>query len=93
MDAAPKYRLVPVVALAPTVEVDAFPLFEFDPASTKRYVVAVECGDLPPTQALDHLEKVKNILADLLGPKTFLLVAVREGKPALQFFQLEPVPS
>lgn len=89
--ALPKYRLVPIVALAPTVEVCEFPLFEFDTASTKRYVVSVECGDLPPTQASAHLAKVKDILTDLLGEQKFLLVAVRDGKPALQFFQLEPV--
>lgn len=91
MDAAlPKYRLVPVVALAPSLEVASLPIFEIDPTS-KHYVVSVDCGDLPPVEAQAHLQTVRKILTDLFGQEpSFLLIATRHGTPALQFFQLEP---
>lgn len=89
-----KYRMRPAALVLPLADVaideQKYPAFELDPS--KRYIVHVEIGDLPPKQAHVHLKQVYMTLKQIFsGPGKFVVLPCRNGVLACQIYELEPV--
>ena len=65
------------------------PGVEFTPGPGKKYLFALEVGDLPPAAVMAQLNKAKLMLQEFLPEAAVMVVPSRDGVPALSVYELE----
>ena len=56
---------------------------------TKRWIVAIEIGDLPNNVVMNHLRQYAGKLQMFFPDKSCFVVPMRHGKPDVKIFEIE----
>jgi len=92
-------KLKRIVPLEPNAQVDVtengetktFQLIEFQPGPSKRYMISVEIGQMPPREAWAYIAKVRDQLtkSGIFGENKFLVSPMRDGHPANGIYEID----
>lgn len=91
-----KYKLTRLEPLLPNVQAELAGFVvtgvEFTPGPGKKYIFSVKVGDVPPKQAMAHIETARRALNELMPDRSTLIIPTRDGHPVIGIYELEEVP-
>lgn len=65
-----------------------YPVLEFEPSVTKKYMISVDVGDWPPQEVMATISRVRSQTQNFFPPNSVLYVPCRNGHPAMAIYEL-----
>jgi len=87
-----------IVPLEPNAQLDiktqdgeakSFDVIEFQPGPSKRYMVSIEVGNMPPKEAVSYLNKMREHLKNFFPEGTLLVSPMRNGHPTAGIYEID----